>query len=315
MSAAPVEPAAIPLPPDAFEPVGIDRQAAEGIVRPSTSFWRDAARRLRRNRVATASLAFIVVIAVLSIVVPELSPYRYDETDMAVPNARPSAEHWFGTDALGRDLWTRVWVGGRVSLLVGVVGAIIPSVLGVIIGGISGYLGGRVDMVIMRAIDIAMSLPQLVYVILIMIVLGSGPGSIILALALTAWMGPARTVRGLVLSLREQEFVLAARTLGASPARLIFVHLIPNTLGIVVVGITMMIPAAIFAEAYLSFIGLGVSPPMTSWGQLANAGVQAFRLYPYQFFVPAVFISATVLAFNLFGDGLRDALDPRLRNT
>ncbi|MBX6350832.1 MAG: ABC transporter permease [Clostridia bacterium] len=277
------------------------------------SYWRKAAVTLGRNPVAMGSLAFIALIVAFALVAPALSPYRYDQTDLLSPNQPPSPEHLFGTDNLGRDLWTRIWVGGRVSLLVGLLGAIVPSALGVVVGGVSGYMGGKVDMVIMRLIDVGLCIPQLVYVILLMIYLGSGPFAIVTALALTAWMGPARTVRGLILSLREQEFVLAARAIGASAWRTIFVHLIPNTLGIVVVGVTMMIPAAIFAEAYLSFIGLGVQPPMTSWGQLANAGVQTFRLYPLQFFVPAVFISVTVLAFNLVGDGLRDALDPRLR--
>ncbi|MTI95914.1 MAG: ABC transporter permease [Firmicutes bacterium] len=302
------------LPDNAFQPVGADRGSAEAIVRPSISFWRDVARRLFKNKVAVASLVCIVVILLLAMIIPELSPYRFDETNFSNLNASSSAEHWFGTDNLGRDIWTRVWVGARVSLFVGFFGAIIPSLFGIVIGGISGYFGGKLDMLIMRIIDICMCIPQLIYVILLMIYLGSGPSAIIIALAITAWMGPARTVRGLVLSLKEQEFVLAARTLGASPARLIFVHLIPNTLGIVIVGMTMMVPAAIFAEATLSFIGLGVKAPMTSWGQLANAGVQVYRLFPSQMFIPALFICITVLSFNLFGDGLRDALDPRLRD-
>lgn len=302
------------LPQNAFQPVGADRDSAEAIVRPSISFWRDVARRLFKNKVALSGLVCIVVILLLALILPEVSPYRYTETNFAMTNTPPSSDHWFGTDSLGRDIWTRLWVGARVSLFVGFFGAIIPSLVGIVIGGISGYFGGKLDMLIMRFVDICLCVPQLIYVILIMIYLGSGPGAIIFALAITAWMGPARTVRGLVLSLKEREFVLASRTLGASPARLIFVHLIPNTLGIAVVGMTMMVPAAIFAEAYLSFIGLGVKAPMTSWGQLANTGVQVYRLFPTQLFIPAIFICVTVLSFNLFGDGLRDALDPRLRD-
>jgi oligopeptide transport system permease protein len=302
------------LSPDAFNPVEIDSEAGEAIVRPSISFWQDVMRRLLKNKVAMFGLACILTVLIFSIVAPLLSPYEYSNTDYANINSLPSAEHWFGTDTLGRDLWTRVWVGARISLLVGIFGAIVPSIIGIAIGGISGYFGGKLDMVIMRIVDICSCIPELIYVILIMIYLGSGPVPIIIAFAITGWMGSARNVRGLVLQLREQEFVLASRTLGASPARLIFKHLIPNTLGIVVVSITMAIPGAIFYEAYLSFIGLGVQAPMTSWGQLANAGVSVFRVFPNQLFIPAAFICVTMLSFNLFGDGLRDALDPKLRN-
>lgn len=306
--------AEIMLPPEAFAPVGIDAAKGEAIVRPSIGFWQDVARRLLKNRVAMVGLACILAVALTAIVAPLLSQYQYSANDLAHRNAAPSADHWFGTDKLGRDLWTRVWIGARVSLLVGIFGSIVPSLIGIAIGGISGYFGGKLDMLIMRIVDICICIPGLIYVILIMIYLGSGPIPIIVAFAFAGWMGSARNVRGLVLQLKEQEFVLAARTLGASPARLIFRHLIPNTLGIVVVGMTMAVPGAIFFEAYLSFIGLGVQPPMTSWGQLANLGVAAFRVQPGQLFIPAAFICLTMLSFNLFGDGLRDALDPRLRD-
>jgi ABC-type dipeptide/oligopeptide/nickel transport systems, permease components len=165
----------------------------------------------------------------------------------------------------------------------------------------------------MRFIDIVMCVPNMIYIILIMIYIGSGPVAIVIAFALTGWMGTARSVRGLILQLKEQEFILASRTLGASSASLIFQHLVPNTLGIVIVGMTMGVPGAIFQEAFLSFIGLGVAPPIPSWGQLANTGISVFRIYPSQLLIPAVFISLTMLSFNLFGDGLRDALDPKLR--
>lgn len=304
----------IVIPADAFLPVSVNSSAREAVVRPSISFWRDVARRLLKNKVAMLGIIFILAIVITSILAPIFSPYQFSDNDLLHINQPPSANHWFGTDTLGRDLWTRVWVGARVSLLVGFFGAIIPSLIGIVIGGISGYFGGKLDMIIMRLVDIAVCIPQLIYVILIMIYLGSGPVPIIIAFAITGWMGSARNVRGLVLQLREQEFILAARTLGASPARLIFRHLIPNTLGIVLVGVTMAIPGAIFYEAYLSFIGLGVQAPMTSWGQLANSGVAVFRVYPTQLFIPAIFICLTMLSFNLFGDGLRDALDPKLRN-
>jgi oligopeptide transport system permease protein len=306
--------AEIILPPEAFNPVDISADNREAIVRPSISFWSDVWRRLLKNKIAMLSLGCILIIALMAIIAPLLSHYEYSDTDLMNRNADPSAEHWFGTDKLGRDMWTRIWIGARVSLLVGILGSVVPSVIGIVIGGISGYFGGTLDMLIMRFVDICICLPGLVYVILIMIYLGSGPIPIIVAFAFAGWMGSARNVRGLVLQLKNQEFVLAARTLGASPARLIFRHLIPNTLGIVVVGMTMAVPGAIFFEAYLSFIGLGVQPPMTSWGQLANLGIAAFRVYPSQLFIPAAFICITMLSFNLLGDGLRDALDPRLRN-
>ena len=302
------------LPPEAFQAVSKDREASEAIVRPSISFWADVTRRIVKNRVAMLGLVIILIITLMSIFAPIFSEYEYSNTNLMSVNSAPTSEHWFGTDTLGRDLWTRVWVGARVSLLVGLLGAIVPSLIGIVIGGISGFFGGKLDMVIMRLVDILICIPALIYVILIMIYLGSGPIPIIIAFAFSGWMGSARNVRGLVLQLKEQEFVLAARTLGASPARLIFRHLIPNTLGIVVVGMTMAVPGAIFYEAYLSFIGLGVQAPMTSWGQLANMGVAAFRAHPEQLFIPAAFICITMLSFNLFGDGLRDALDPRLRD-
>lgn len=280
----------------------------------SLSYWSDAKRRLFKNKVAMISLLFIILIFILSLIIPAISSYSYEEQNLMNINATPSSEHFFGTDSLGRDLWVRTWYGARVSLAVGVFGSIIPSILGIVIGGISGYFGGKIDMIIMRAIDIIMCVPSMIYVILIMLYIGSGPIPLIISFALTGWMGTARNVRGLVLQLKEREFVLASRALGASSSSLIFSHLIPNTLGIVIVSMTMGVPSAIFQEAYLSFIGLGIAPPIPSWGQLANLGTAVFRIYPYQLLIPALMISITMLSFNLFGDGLRDALDPKLRN-
>ncbi len=296
-----------------FKPVDPARQKTDMIVRPSITFWKDVARRLWANKVAMGGLVAVLIIGLLAVFVPLFSPFPYNQTDMAIPNIAPDSVHWFGTDQLGRDIFARVWVGARISLIVGVLGAIIPSFIGIIVGGISGYFGGKLDMLIMRFIDIAMCVPSLIYIILIMIYMGGGPGPIILAFAITGWMGSARSVRGLVLSLKNREFVLASRALGASPARLIAKHLIPNTLGIVVVGITMAVPSAIFYEAYLSFLGLGIKSPMTSLGQMAQSGIGNFRAFPSQLFIPSAVICAAILGFNLFGDGLRDALDPRLR--
>ncbi|HNW85385.1 MAG TPA: ABC transporter permease [Candidatus Limiplasma sp.] len=303
----------IQLPEAAFIPVGLSLSGAENISRPSITFWADVRRRLLKNKVAMLGLWLILLMTLLAVLAPIVSPFSYSYQDLAIINQGPSAAHWFGTDSLGRDIWVRVWVGARVSLAVGIFGSVIPSLIGIIIGGVSGYFGGKIDMLIMRLIDIVMCIPGMIYVILIMLYVGSGPVAIVLAFALTGWMGTARSVRGLVLQLKEREFVLASRTLGASHLRLIFDHLVPNTLGIVVVSMTMGVPSAIFQEAYLSFIGLGIAPPIPSWGQLANAGVAVFRVFPSQLFIPAILISLTMLSFNLFGDGLRDALDPRLR--
>lgn len=304
----------VTLPPEAFAFIRTNTAAAQQITRPGISFWADARRRLLKNKVAMLGLSLIVVILLLAVIVPLVSPYSYSQQNLSNINAAPSAEHWFGTDSLGRDIWVRVWVGARVSLAVGVFGSIIPSLIGIVVGGISGYFGGKVDMVIMRLIDIIICIPSMIYVILIMLYVGSGPVPLILAFAATGWMGTARNVRGLILQLKEREFILASRTLGASAGSLIFKHLVPNTLGIVVISMTLGVPAAIFQEAYLSFIGLGIAPPIPSWGQLANSGIGVFRIYPSQLLIPALLISVTMLSFNLFGDGLRDALDPKLRS-
>lgn len=299
---------------DQFETVGISAGKAQAIVRPSITFWQDVRYRLFKNKVAMLGLGIILLMMLFAAFGPLLTSHLYNETNLKNINAPVSADHWFGTDTLGRDLWARVWTGARVSLIVGMLGAVIPSLIGIVIGGISGYFGGKLDMMIMRFIDVCICIPQLIYVILIMIYFGSGPGPIIAAFAITGWMSSARNIRGLILQLKEREFVLASRSLGASAYRLIAKHLIPNTLGIMIVGITTAVPAAIFYEAYLSFIGIGIKPPMSSWGQLVNDGIKVFRVYPMQLFIPSIFICITMLSFNLFGDGLRDALDPKLRN-
>lgn len=291
--------------------------AKETISRPSLTYWQDAWRRLKQNKLAMAALIVLIVMTTLSIVGPMVSPYTYDKqiyTDVSkTPTFSGERPHYFGTDDLGRDLWTRVWYGGRISLFIGFTAAILNLVVGVLYGGISGYLGGKVDDMMMRIVEIIYSVPDLLILILLMLVLEPGLQTIILVMAALNWVGMARLVRGQVLQLKEQEFVLAARTLGASPLRVIIKHLLPNTMGPILVALTMAIPNAIFGEATLSFLGLGVKAPIASWGVLASEGRNLMLIYPHMILFPAVAIAITMLAFNVFGDGLRDALDPRLR--
>ncbi len=296
-----------------FTHVGINEEKGQAIVRPSMTYWQDAWRRLKKSKVSMFALIILILLITMAIIGPMMVKYSYFDNNLMFNDRAPSAEHWFGTDTLGRDLWARVWVGARVSLFIGIVVTLIEGAIGILLGGASGYFGGKLDMVLMRTVDILMGLPFLVIVVLIMMLMKPGIVPIIVALVVVGWISIARLVRGQVLALKEQEFVLAAKTLGASSARLIIKHLIPNCLGVIIVNLTFSIPSAIFAEAFLSYIGLGVNPPMTSWGQLAAAGAQVFQTRPYQMFIPAILISMTMLSLQLFGDGLRDALDPKLR--
>lgn len=222
-------------------------------------------------------------------------------------------KYWFGTDIFGRDLFTRVWEGGRVSFLIAFLSVFVTSVIGIIYGGIAGYIGGRVDTLMMRFVEILMVVPDLLYIILLLQVMKPGLKPIIIVLAATSWMGIARIVRGEVMRLKHSEYVLAAETIGASKTRIISKHLIPNTMGPIIVQMTMMVPGMIFTEAFLSFIGLGIPAPFASWGSLVNEGAQVFVQYPNTLLIPAIALSLTMLGFNILGDGLRDALDPKLR--
>ncbi|NOU85143.1 ABC transporter permease subunit [Paenibacillus sp. LMG 31460] len=296
-----------------FAPVSNKSLTGEKIVRPSLNYWQDAWRRLKKNRLAMAGLIILVALIVFAIIVPFVSSYDYQTQNLKVKNVGPSGEHWFGTDDFGRDLWTRVWWGTRISLFIGIIAAIIDLVIGVIYGGISAYYGGKVDEVMQRTIEIVYAIPFLLIAILLIMVIGSGIPSIILAMAITGWVPMARLVRGQMLTLKEQEFVLASRTLGASPMRIIMRSLIPNALGIIIVQITFVVPAAIFTEAFLSFIGLGVKPPLASLGNLLSDGANYIRLYPHRLIFPTIIFSLILLSFNLLGDGLRDALDPKMR--
>lgn len=302
------------ITPDKFEVVGKNLSVAQAIVRPSMTYWQDAWRRLKKNKVAMASLIFLIFLTIMATVGPFLVKFSYRDQDLTMLDKIPmTAGHIFGTDMLGRDMFARVWVGARISLFIGIAGAAVEFFIGIIYGGISGYFGGIVDDIMMRIVDILYSLPDMIVIILLMVIMGPGLGTIILALGITHWLIMARIVRGQILQIKEQEYVLAARTLGAGSTRLIAKHLIPNCIGPIIVRLTFAIPAAIFAEAFLSFIGLGVPMPLASWGTLAAEGQRVMAVYPHELFIPAFFISLAMLSFNLLGDGLRDALDPRMR--
>lgn len=264
----------------------------------------------RCNKPAVAGLIILTAITLLAVVGPHLNPYTHSEQNLGLVNQPPCSEYWFGTDALGRDLFTRVWYGTRLSLLIGVISAFFALLIGTAYGGLSGYLGGWIDEVMMRFIEVLNSIPFILWVILLMVLLEPGLNAMILAMALTTWLTMARIVRGQVLTLKEQQFVQAARVLGASPLHVLTRHLIPNMAGPIIVTLTLTIPEIIFTEAWLSFLGLGVPPPNASLGSLAQDGVEGLRNYPWQLFFPALLISITILAFNFVGDGLRDALAP-----
>jgi len=302
------------LSKEKFQIIGCDNLDSEGILRPSMTYWQDAWRRLKKNKVAMVSLVLLGLMVLMTIIGPMIGKFEYQATNNDMLNMKPNSTYWFGTDSLGRDLFSRIWVGGRISITIGIVGAIVDTVVGTIYGGIAGYLGGIADDIMMRILEILVSIPYLVLVILIRVLMDQGGMTpLIIAMTITGWCYMARLVRGQLLQIKEQEYVLAAKALGANASRVIAKHLVPNTLGVMIVAITFDIPGFIFAEAFLSFLGIGVQSPMTSWGGLASAGQQNLMFYPYQLIFPAVAISLTMLSFNLLGDGLRDALDPKLR--
>lgn len=266
---------------------------------------------MKQNGLALWGLGIVCVMTVLAIIGPWLSPYTYADQDLTIANSWPSASHWFGTDTLGRDVLVRVLYGARISLSIGFVASLINVCIGVLYGGIAGLVGGRVDRLMMHIVDVLYSIPMLLYVILLMVVFKPGLLNIYLALGIAYWLNMARIVRGQILSLKEQDYVLAARSCGTSTWQILRRHMIPNCVGPIIVTLTLSIPDAIFTEAFLSFIGLGVSAPMASWGVLASEGINSMRSYPFQLFFPAVALCVTMLGFMFLGDGLRDALDPQ----
>lgn len=299
---------------DMFEPISQQElEEAQEDHSSGLSFWQDAWRRLKQNKLAMTGLSVIIFLIIMAIVGPSINEYTYSQQNLVMKNLPPSAEYWFGSDNFGRDLFTRTWYGARISLFIGITAALIDLIIGVIWGGVAGYYGGKVDEVMMRFADILYGLPYILVVVLLMVVLGQGIFTIIIAMTVTGWVGMARIVRGEVLKLKEQEYVLASLAIGANFRRVLFKHLIPNALGPILVTLTLTIPSAIFTEAFLSFLGLGVQAPIASWGTMTSDGLDSLRYYPWLLFFPAIFISITMLAFNVLGDGLRDALDPRLR--
>jgi oligopeptide transport system permease protein len=296
-----------------WAPIPPELQRPEKIVRPSMTYLQDAWRRFKKNPTAMFGLVLVTAIILLALIGPAVSRHSYWEQDLNRTNEFPSAEYVFGTDNLGRDLFVRVMTGGRISLLISFIATFISCAIGVVYGGFAGYAGGRADNVMMRIVDIIWTIPLMLYAILLMMWLGTGLHNILIAIALVYWVNMARIVRGQVMNLKEQEFVLAALAQGAGSWRILTRHLIPNSMGPILVTATMMIPGAVFTESFLSFIGLGISAPLASWGSLCSDSLGALRPYPYQLFFPAIFICATMLGFNFVGDGLRDALDPRLR--
>lgn len=301
-----------------FEWVGQDLEKSEERSRPSISFWKDAFIRLKREKSALVFIGILVFVALCAIFIPMLSPYTEGGQHLEHVNAGPfydggSCFHIFGTDELGRDLFVRIWYGARVSLTIAFASVLINCLIGVVYGGISGYFGGIVDDIMMRIVEIVNGIPYLLIVILLMTVMKPGMTTLIIAMVSVGWVGMARLVRGEVMRLKEQEFVIAAKSMGGSATRIISKHLFPNILSIIIVNLTLSIPSAIFTEAFLSFIGLGIPVPGASWGTLAQSGITNFRYYPSQLLFPAFFISITMLSFNLLGDKLRDAFDPKLR--
>ena len=302
-----------------FTPLSEEEKKFEEIVRPSVGYWADAWRRLKNNKVALFSLVMIILVVLLAFLGPifmeKILGYTYYDTNLQATDLRPSAAHWFGTDNLGRDLFVRVMYGARYSLIIAISAAAINLVIGVLYVGIAGFFGGKVDNIMMRIVDVLYSIPTQIYVIILMATFkkegSTGLTTIILAMAISYWVGMARIVRGDILQLKQQEFVLAAKALGASKKRILFRHLIPNCIGSILVTLTLFVPQAIFTEAFLSFIGLGINAPLASLGTLANDASGLLSTAAYQLLFPAGAICIIILAFNLFGDGLTEALDPK----
>jgi len=276
-----------------------------------TSLWRDAWHRLRKNRMAVASAMVLTVLSLLSVLAPWIAPYSYEEQNLDLGAVPPRHGHWLGTDALGRDQLTRLLYGGRVSLMVGIVATGVALIIGVTYGAMSGFFGGKTDMLMMRVVDIIYALPFTIFVILLMVFFGRDIRLLFIAIGAVEWLTMARIVRGQVQSLKKQEFIEAAQALGLRRRRIIFLHMVPNVLGPIIVYATLTVPAVMLLEAFLSFLGLGVQPPMSSWGLMIKDGADRMEECPWLLVAPGVTLAVTLFCLNFLGDGLRDALDVR----
>ncbi|MEH7500781.1 oligopeptide ABC transporter permease [Neobacillus drentensis] len=335
------------IPKDMFAPAHVDPSNSEKIAKPSLGFWQDSWLRVRKNKGAIISMVILAILLIMAVVGPLLTPYAFDTQTTKHNNLPPriqglenvswlpfdgtltrrdgteynayevrkvDAYYWFGTDNLGRDLFARVWKGTQVSLFIAFMAAIIDMIIGVTYGAVSGYLGGRTDSLMQRIMEVIIGIPNLIIVVLMILVLKPGIIPIIIALTITGWTSMARVVRAQVLKFKGQEFVLAAKTLGASDSSIIFKHMIPNMFGVIIINTMFSIPNAIFFEAFLSFIGLGLQEPNASLGTLVNEGYKGMIAFPYQMIIPSFMIALIMVCFNLVADGLRDALDPKMRD-
>jgi peptide/nickel transport system permease protein len=301
-----------------FRPANKESLHSDKIERPYESYGKEVIRKVVKNKMALFGFVLLTAIILLSIVGPYMVPYSPSEQNLTKGNLPLSSEHWFGTDDLGRDVWARTWAGARISLVIGFAAAIIDLIIGIFVGGVSGYMAGRgrkgdrIDHFLMRIVEVLYGIPYLLVVILLMVMMKPGLTTMVIALSITGWVGMARIVRGQILQLKQQEFVLAAEKLGTSHAKIIIRHLLPNMMGIIIVNLTFTIPSAIFAESFLSFLGLGVQAPTASWGTMANDSLGVILSGQWwRLFFPGLMISMTMFAFNAFGDGLQDALDPK----
>lgn len=335
------------IPKEMFAPAHVDPSKSEKISKPSLTFWQDSWLRVRKNKGAVISMVILVILIIMAFVGPLITPYAYDTQTTKHNNLPPriqglenvdwlpfdgtltrrdgtvynayevrhvDAYYWFGTDNLGRDLFARMWKGTQVSLFIAFMAALVDMLIGVSYGAISGYLGGRTDSIMQRIIEVISGIPNLIVVVLMILVLKPGIIPIIIAITITSWTSMARVVRAQVLKYKNQEFVLAAKTLGASDLSIIFKHMIPNMFGIIIINTMFSIPSAIFFESFLSFIGLGLQEPKASLGTLVNSGYKSMVAFPYQMIIPSIMIALIMVCFNLVADGLRDALDPKMRD-
>ena len=311
---APYQMSDVDIPAELFEPLPDEDRHTDQINRPSISYWQNAYMKIKADKLAVIGFIIIFLMFLLAVFGPIISPYTYEQQDYEAIYQAPNARHWLGTDMFGRDQFTRISYGARISLTIGFVAALVNMVIGSLYGGIAGFFGGKVDMIMMRIVDIFAAIPSLLYIILIMMFLGSNLQSILIALCLTYWFSTARQTRAQILTIRNQDFALAAKVAGETDFQILIRHLIPNSIGPIIVTVTFLVPAAIFEEAFLSFIGVGLAAPKASLGVLINDGYKMLRAAPYMLIYPALAIILIMVCFSILGDGLRDALDPRMKH-